>query len=173
MPSRLASSGERSSTAGPSVLTSPASGRTTPAATLRSVDFPAPLSPMTACTSPRSSVRSTPRSASTAPNDLRIPASCRTASPLLRGTRVETGFVGGVVQSLCREDADLRLEGARHALALEGVHGGPHRVGPVLARRDRHDRVQLAGLQQLQVLREGVERDRVDLVELAGGLERG
>src|SRR2546422_6427833 len=45
----------------------PAVARSSPESTLRKVDFPAPLGPMTACTRPRSKASETPSTAASAP----------------------------------------------------------------------------------------------------------
>ena len=50
---------------------SPASGWTMPARIFSSVDLPAPFSPISPCASPSATENVTPRSALTAPNDLR------------------------------------------------------------------------------------------------------
>ena len=54
----------------PLIRISPLSGRRMPSMMFISVDLPAPFSPAMACTSPRRSSKSTPRSAWIAPNDL-------------------------------------------------------------------------------------------------------
>src|SRR5262245_1742229 len=56
----------------------PASGTYAPESTFISVLLPAPFSPMSACTSPGLTSRSTPPSATTAPNRFAIPRMRRT-----------------------------------------------------------------------------------------------
>src|SRR5437867_3229256 len=60
----------------------PAVARSSPESTLRNVDFPAPLGPMTACTRPRSKASETPSTAASAPK--RRDRSCvwRMVSPI-------------------------------------------------------------------------------------------
>ena len=70
IPSSCARAGEVISTGWPFRTISPLSGRRMPSMMFISVDFPAPFSPAMACTSPRRSSKSTPRSAWIAPNDL-------------------------------------------------------------------------------------------------------
>jgi hypothetical protein len=67
MPRRRASSGPWNRTGWPSSSTSPSSGVMAPDSTLIRVDLPAPLSPITASTSPSRSSKSTPPSAVTWP----------------------------------------------------------------------------------------------------------
>ncbi len=77
MPSCWASLGRLIWTGLPSHRMVPLSAGLTPAMTLTRVDFPAPLSPSSATTSPAWTVRSTSLSAWTAPNLLEIPDSSR------------------------------------------------------------------------------------------------
>ena len=62
----------------PAMRMSPPSAACTPARILISVDLPAPLAPSRACISPRSTVKSTPRSASVPPKRLVRPLTSRT-----------------------------------------------------------------------------------------------
>src|SRR5437899_9006857 len=64
-------------TSPPSNRMSPLSGECVPATHLTSVDFPAPLSPTRAMTSPRRTSKSTSDSACTEPNDFVMPRSWR------------------------------------------------------------------------------------------------
>src|SRR5213594_926410 len=73
MPSARASRGLRISTARPLIRISPASFEYAPLRIFISVDFPAPFSPSRRWTAPASSVRSTPSSATTPGNTLRMP----------------------------------------------------------------------------------------------------
>src|SRR5688572_24360748 len=65
------------STGEPSIVTEPASGATSPARTLRKVDFPLPIDPTMETNSPRSTDRHTSRSTGLmslpVPNDLPTP----------------------------------------------------------------------------------------------------
>ena len=75
MPSFAASFGPWMWTSSPSKRISPLSGVCVPATHLMSVDFPAPLSPTSAITSPCRTSKSTSLSASTEPNDFVMPRS--------------------------------------------------------------------------------------------------
>src|SRR3954465_3453075 len=77
MPRRAASFGPDTVTWVPSNQISPSSAAWMPAMHLMSVDFPAPLSPTSAITSPSRTSRSTSVSACTDPNDLKTPRSSR------------------------------------------------------------------------------------------------
>src|SRR5215813_14221792 len=85
MPARCASSGLVNETSRPSMWIVPASGRCTPDTILMSVDFPAPFSPSSACTSPAPMSNLTPFSAWTPENDLLISCSSRTACMCSQG----------------------------------------------------------------------------------------
>src|SRR5579875_834659 len=73
MPSRSASRGPPIVTSSPSISIVPESAGCAPARIFMSVDLPAPFSPTSACTSARSTSRSTPSSARTPGNVLTIP----------------------------------------------------------------------------------------------------
>ena len=60
----------------PSSRTVPSSGRSRPSSMSMVVDFPAPLGPRSATTSPRRMVRSRPSTAVTAPKRLVRPVNC-------------------------------------------------------------------------------------------------
>src|SRR5579859_240131 len=77
MPRSSASRGFLSCRRSPRQWISPASGWTMPARIFSSVDLPAPFSPMSAWASPADTSKLTPRSARTAPNDLRMSRNCR------------------------------------------------------------------------------------------------
>src|SRR4051794_40514067 len=89
-----------------------------------SVDLPAPFSPTRAWTWPRSSVRSTPASAATAPNVLVMPL-IRSSGSLMGGPSVglvqELAGVAGVEQAVLEEDAGRHL--FPRQVLLEGVEG--------------------------------------------------
>src|ERR1041385_5405095 len=72
IPLSRASSGFDGTYGLPSIVIEPSSGRSEPAITFISVLLPAPFSPMSACTSPSRSSRSTPSSATVGPNDLEM-----------------------------------------------------------------------------------------------------
>ena len=69
-PSAWATDGEAVSSGWPPISTVPESGTVEPAATAIRVDFPAPFSPTSACTSPASTSNVTPLSATTPGNVL-------------------------------------------------------------------------------------------------------
>src|SRR5436309_15256587 len=77
-PKRRASAGEPRRRRRPPISTVPASGARKPLAMPRSVDFPDPFSPTSACTSPARQSKLTSRSACTAPNAFETPLSERT-----------------------------------------------------------------------------------------------
>ena len=69
----------------------PSSGYSSPMIILMSVDFPVPLSPMSAIRSPPATLRSTPENSVRSPRDLPTPLSVSTSSPrnsLLRNCAV-------------------------------------------------------------------------------------
>ncbi len=80
MPASRASFVALNDTGRPSTNSSPPSGTIAPDRHLISVDLPAPLSPMTASTSPGYSLRSTPASPTTRPNVLTRPRASSTGS---------------------------------------------------------------------------------------------
>src|SRR5262245_37773370 len=134
MPSSRACRGEASVTSWPSTSTPPSSGGTAPAAILRSVVFPAPLSPRSPCTSPGQRARSAACSARTWPYhfDTRRSSSTGVAeaftgapgsSPSLRLRDVDALAVLGVVDVLLRQraEADQLLRG--QLLPVQRVHG--------------------------------------------------
>ena len=69
-PAAMASRGPLKCRTSPPTAISPRSGRCTPPRMRTSVDFPAPFSPTSACTSPGSTSNATPSSARVAPNCL-------------------------------------------------------------------------------------------------------
>src|ERR1017187_418366 len=79
MPSARAAAGVLCKTGRPSTVSVPESGFSAPVMTLISVDFPAPFSPSSACTSPEPSENETPRSACTPAKDLVIAVASRSA----------------------------------------------------------------------------------------------
>src|SRR5262245_26623618 len=88
MPTAMASWGLAKWHSCPSRRTTPRSGRWTPPRMRISVDLPAPFSPTTAWISPNATSKSTPSSATVAPNRLLTP-SALTAGPVIASTRNE------------------------------------------------------------------------------------
>src|SRR5262245_133669 len=88
MPAAIASWGLVKWHSSPSRRTTPRSGRWTPPRMRISVDLPAPFSPTTAWISPNATSKSTPSSATVAPNRLLTP-SALTAGPVIASTRNE------------------------------------------------------------------------------------
>src|ERR1035441_1898108 len=89
MPSARAAAGLLCATRRPTTVSVPESGFSAPVMTLISVDFPAPFSPRSACTSPDRRVNETPRSACTPAKDLVITgASNRAIPPSIAGPPV-------------------------------------------------------------------------------------
>src|SRR6516162_546663 len=88
MPAAMASWGLAKWHSSPSRRITPRSGRWTPPRMRISVDLPAPFSPMTAWISPYATSKSTPSSATVAPNRLLMP-SALTAGPVIASTRNE------------------------------------------------------------------------------------
>src|SRR5262245_38534482 len=88
MPAAMASWGLAKWHSFPSRRITPRSGRWTPPRMRISVDLPAPFSPTTAWISPYATSKSTPSSATVAPNRLLMP-SALTAGPLIASTRDE------------------------------------------------------------------------------------
>src|SRR6185312_14303905 len=84
----------------------PESAFSAPVITLMSVDFPAPFSPSSACTSPERSENDTPRRACTPAKDLviavasssAIPTSMRRCQPLRKILRGNSGYLLGAEQ---------------------------------------------------------------------------
>ncbi len=74
-PAARASAGEAKRTAAPSIRISPALGACTPASRFIRVDLPAPLAPVSACTSPPPATKSTASNAATAPKRFPRPRS--------------------------------------------------------------------------------------------------
>src|SRR6185436_13468802 len=72
IPSERARAGVMWGTARPPTVSVPASGCSAPVMILISVDFPAPFSPTSACTSPACRSNDTPRRALTPSNDLEM-----------------------------------------------------------------------------------------------------
>src|SRR5580704_17369159 len=73
MPASRAFDGELNTTFLPAISMDPSSCACTPLSILMSVDFPAPFSPSSACTSPGSTSKLTPRKARTPPKLLATP----------------------------------------------------------------------------------------------------
>src|SRR5579872_519590 len=73
MPASRAFDGELNATFLPAISIEPSSYACTPLRILMSVDFPAPFSPSSACTSPGNTSRLTPRKARTPPKLLATP----------------------------------------------------------------------------------------------------
>src|SRR6516165_6066047 len=88
MPAAIASWGLAKWHSSPSRRITPRSGRWTPPRMRISVDLPAPFSPTTAWISPYATPKSTPSSATVAPNRLLMP-SALTAGPVIASTRNE------------------------------------------------------------------------------------
>src|SRR5262245_56230488 len=88
MPAAMASWGLAKWHSSPSRRRTPRSGRWTPLRMRISVDLPAPFSPTTAWISPNATSKSTPSSATVAPNRLLTP-SALTAGPVIASTRNE------------------------------------------------------------------------------------
>src|SRR5258705_9055929 len=84
IPSVRASAGVMCGTARPATVSPPASGCSAPVMIRMSVDFPAPFSPTSACTSPAFRSNDTPRSALTPSNDLEIEEAERSTLPPLQ-----------------------------------------------------------------------------------------
>src|SRR3954452_864684 len=132
MPSSRAASGEANVTGAPSKRISPASGIRTPDSVLTSVLLPAPLSPISATTSPAWTVKSAPRRACTRPKLLTRP--CASNSGSLMSGRYLSGAAGdefGVQHEPLRRRrrAVQAREGERRGL---GTHAGrvvPHDGG--------------------------------------------
>src|SRR4051794_23952182 len=146
MPASRASWVDRKLTCSPLTLMVPRSGIIAPERHLIRVDLPAPLSPMTASTSPGNSRRSTPRRPTTRPNSLTIPSASRIGwwVPSLAGAGAvdvsvmpgPLGTVGGrealhLVRCSCPDAPDPLVDGDRedHQDA-----GGEHLVVGVDAR---------------------------------------
>src|ERR1035437_7836126 len=79
MPSARAAAGLLCATRWPAAVSVPESGFSAPVMTLIRVDFPAPFSPSSACTSPEPSENETPRRACTPAKDLVIAAASSSA----------------------------------------------------------------------------------------------
>ena len=84
IPARLAAAGVASTTGLPASSIVPASGFTTPAITLMSVDLPAPFSPRTAWMRPRAHSRRASASARTPPYRFEMPSK-RSSGVMLLG----------------------------------------------------------------------------------------
>src|SRR5581483_4623298 len=186
-PSARASSGRRNSTSPPRTRSVPESGRSTPLRILIIVLLPAPFSPTSACTSPKSALNDASESARTPPNDremalpsmagfagLRLPPSRGGWRPVARAAtrreellrrQVHLQRAGAGLPAQRRLDADL------HSRLRTGVR----EVREEAVRQVREDRdSRLDGL-----LRHRRERD-LDVAlrallrqHLAGELERG
>jgi hypothetical protein len=95
IPSRSASRGELGRIAAPSSVIVPASGACTPVSTLMSVLFPAPFSPMSACTSPRRSVSRASSRARTPGKVFTTPSACSTGASPPRSVGTDGLVTGG------------------------------------------------------------------------------
>src|SRR5688500_19994132 len=100
-----------------------------------SVDFPAPFSPTSACTSPRRSVRSTPASAVAPAKRLTIPSIRR------RGSVVTAAVMAGAVLSSGRDAS--RVWSVRFGGELCGVRLVEEAIGDEDLARDRLAAAQL------------------------------
>ena len=89
MPRSSASFGDPIVRSSPSISMRPASGASAPDAIRASVDLPEPFSPVSACTTPASSARSTPSRATTPGNRFVIPVS--RSSGVKEGPRLVAG----------------------------------------------------------------------------------
>ena len=120
MPSSSASFGEPIARSTPSTSMRPASGASAPEATRASVDLPEPFSPVSACTTPAWSVRSTPSRATTPGKRLVIPV--RRSSGGAARQRSHHAFEparerGAALAAVDRErpvGVDVEREAARH-----------------------------------------------------------
>src|SRR5688572_17750438 len=127
--------------------------------TFSSVLLPAPFSPISAWTSPGTSSRSTPSSATVAPKRLRRPASdstgsvqaawCATLLQVFRDGWLEEALHLGRVDVLVGDDLDARVDQRCHFLALEVLDGGLHREVAHLERVLQHEAVHLALVHRL------------------------
>src|SRR5919108_5357116 len=136
MPSVFAMAGVMCRTTWPPTVNVPASGVSAPATILMSVDFPAPFSPTSACTSPARRSNETPLSARTPLNVLEI-ESARSNTPGLCGNSL-SGRGDACVAPTCRwltlpvdaerqrhdprivsgrDDADVRVRDVRGRIA--------------------------------------------------------
>src|SRR5260221_7513741 len=80
MPSREMRSGVARVSSWPRKRTLPEVARSSPAIRLRKVDLPAPLGPITACTSPSANESETPSTAASAPKRRESPSVCKSGS---------------------------------------------------------------------------------------------
>src|SRR5579863_5627595 len=102
-PSACAAEGERSRSGTPPISTVPESGTVEPAATAINVDFPAPFSPTSACTSPASTSNVTPLSATTPGNVLTTSSRRRTTA----GVSATALYLAALAVRRDRRDAEL------------------------------------------------------------------
>src|ERR1700722_14383677 len=106
MPALRASAGEGKLFASPSRTIAPASGGKTPVRILTSVDLPAPLAPINACTSPARTFSAASRSAMTDPKLLAIPLMSRREASLIARLRHSVAWVD-VRNSAVSENEEL------------------------------------------------------------------
>src|SRR4051794_34534421 len=134
MPFACASAGPDSAISSPRTRIDPASGRSTPHRILISVLLPAPFSPTSAWTSPKSALYAASRGARTPPNDFEMPLASMAgaASGRRRPSRSSTcvpaaASSGGV--DLERPGAGLAGERGLDADLHRGVRAGVREVG--------------------------------------------
>src|SRR5688572_12978500 len=177
-PAARAASGPEGLYGAPSRTMSPASGECAPESTFMSVLFPAPFSPMRACTSPRRTSRSTPRSAAVGPKLFRTPRISRmmsppreesvTATPSLAQPLREIGRVEGAhlgrVHVLRGDDHRSRVHDLLHGLPADMVD---ERLHPQVAHADRVLEDEPLDLALLHRLDERLARVEADVLHLA------
>src|SRR3954469_13982748 len=115
-PKRRASAGDLLRLRRPPISTAPASGARKPLAIPRSVDFPDPFSPTSACTSPGRQSKLTARRACTAPNAFDTPV------------RASTGLAGPGIDILSVSQIVLWIHPVEQAQGHERRCGGLLRV---------------------------------------------
>src|ERR1017187_2280183 len=128
MPSARAAAGVLCKTGRPSTVSVPESGFSAPVMTLISVDFPAPFSPSSACTSPEPSENETPRRACTPAKDLVIAVASSSAiqtsiAGQARGAQEIRRTRGSLAGAPCSQPP-RRLPAPCHRHGVTGTNGG-------------------------------------------------
>src|SRR5690242_11812879 len=139
IPSAIASVGPLSRTVAPRTWIAPASGRSMPYAMRKSVDFPAPFSPSSACTVPAPTRSHAEVSARVAPKRLSMPCRASAGSPPLDGSIIARELKPGRRRDEAPRNTerafDLLTERA-HAEGLRRVVSDVEHRNPELRRFD-------------------------------------
>src|SRR4051812_48531786 len=128
MPSRCASSVEVGTIRSPPREISPTCSASTPVSTLISVDLPAPFCPMTACTSPARSVKSTASSAGLPAYAWVIPRAASSGAPAASAVTSVLALGEFLRGGFRREHRLLGDDPARQRLARQDVLHGAHEL---------------------------------------------